>query len=186
MATATLAESMAASVEREDFGYEIVRGQVVELAPMSTRANVLKSRLDQHFGGFVRSSRCGEVVTETLFVIDDAAYLHRRPDVAFVSYDRWPRGQELTDENAWAVVPDIAIEVVSPSDEAEKALEKIREYLAAGVRLVWAVYPRLREIHVFDGSDLIRVVRGEGVLDGGDVVPGFRLTMATLFDDAKD
>lgn len=166
----------------EDSRYEMVRGVVVELEPMANRAATVAFELGRQLGNHSKSQRLGRVSTETLFLLDPKADSRRRPDVSFVSYERWPRGTPLPDA-AWPIAPDLAVEVVSPTDRAEAALDKVREYFGAGVRAVWVVYPELRVAHVFNSFTSIRVVAGEDTLEGGAVVPGFRLPLATLFED---
>ena len=78
-------------------------------------------------------------------------------------------------DNAWDVVPDLAIEVVSPNDFAEELLEKIDEYFRAGVQLAWVVFPRQRLIYVYESLTQIRVLTAADVLDGGTVVHRFPL-----------
>ena len=168
---------------RDDALYEVVGGVRVELPPMATRASYIKTELGFHLTNRAKAGRLGRVDVEGLFLIPRPDDTSRRPDVAFVSYQRWARETALPEGAAWPIVPDLAIEVVSPNDHAEAALDKIREYFEAGVRQVWAVYPELRVIHVFESFTTIRVVAGDGVLEGGEVVPGFRLPMATLFED---
>ena len=87
-------------------------------------------------------------------------------------------------DNAWDVVPDLAIEVVSPTDFAEDLLTKLDEYFRAGVSLVWVVYPSLRLIHVYESMTRIRVATATDELDGGAVLPGFRVAVAALFPEA--
>lgn len=79
------------------------------------------------------------------------------------------------------VVPELAVEVVSSTNSANEVEEKVVEYLKVGVSLVWVVYPTTGRIYVHDGSSTVRVVSGDGELDGGDVLPGFRLRLIELF-----
>jgi Uma2 family endonuclease len=168
---------------RDDALYEVVGGVRVELPPMASRASHIKSDLGIYLGNHAKTARLGRVEVEGLFLIPRTDGTSRRPDVAFISYERWAREKAIPEGAAWPLIPDLAVEVVSPNDPAEAALAKIREYFDAGVRQVWAVYPELRVVHVFESFTTIRVVTGEGVLEGGEVVPGFRLPMATLFED---
>ena len=87
-------------------------------------------------------------------------------------------------DEAWDVVPDLAFEVVSPTDYAEDLLVKVDEYFRAGVRLVWVVYPSLRLIHVYESMTRIRVLTAADKLDGGNVLSGFRVAVAALFPEA--
>jgi Uma2 family endonuclease len=78
-------------------------------------------------------------------------------------------------------VPDLVIESVSPSDRAPALEEKVREYLGAGVRLVWVVYPAQRTVHVFREDGSSAVITESGYLDGETVLPGFRIPAESIF-----
>ena len=167
----------------DDSLYEVVNGRRVELPPMGAFPTRVASILGQNLGPYTRSKRLGRVDVVMLYRLDDVGDLERRPDVAFVSYGRWPRNRPVPEEAAWDVVPDLAVEVVSSTDRAEAGLDKVRAYFEAGVQLVWVIYPRPRVVHVFDSFTTIRVLTRADALDGGAVVPGFRLPLATLFED---
>lgn len=103
----------------------------------------------------------------------------RKPDVAFVRYGRFP-DEQLPLGNA-QLAPDLAAEVISPNDEYEEVIEKIEEYLRAGVRLVWVISPRNHIVHVYRANGSLSVLRENDELDGQDVVPGFRCPVRDLF-----
>ncbi len=170
----------------DDPCYEVVRGARVEPPPMAISAATVAFELGHHLALHTKAQSIGRVQVEMLFLIDEADNTRRRPDVSFVSFDRWPRETRVPRGAAWRVAPDLAVEVVSPNDLAEDALLKIRDYFDAGVRSVWVVYPELRVIHIFDSFTSIRVLSGEDALDGGAIVPGFRLPLASLFEDLGD
>ncbi len=121
--------------------YEVVDGQIVENPPMGARESILASFLLDLMGPFARSNRLGRVVTETLFLIDRARKLKRRPDVAFVSAKRWSLKRRVPDTESWDVVPDLTVEVISESNSANAVARKIEEYFQAGVSMVWVIYP---------------------------------------------
>ncbi|MDP9363937.1 MAG: Uma2 family endonuclease [Chloroflexota bacterium] len=101
------------------------------------------------------------------------------PDVAFVRAERLPSPSERRGFSP--VVPDLAVEVVSPSDRQAKVDEKVALYLAAGVPLLWVAYPRRRVVRVHrPGREPVELGEGD-VLDGEDVLPGFRLPVADVF-----
>jgi Uma2 family endonuclease len=166
--------------------YEVVNGRRLELPPMGAFPTRVASILDQNLGPYVKAKRLGRVDVEMLYRLDEAGDLERRPDVAFVSYQRWPRDRPVPEDAAWDVIPDLAVEVVSPTDRAEASLDKVREYFEAGVRVVWVIYPKLRVVHVFESFTRIRVLTGADDLDGGAFVPGFRLSLTTLFEDEAE
>lgn len=166
--------------------YEIVDGRRIEL-PMSYHAGLVATELSLELGAHIRQQdpRPGHLAVEVLFQIPLTGDLtrQRRPDIAFVSSERWPieRPQSLK-EDAWDVVPDLVVEVVSPTDRAADLLDKVYEYFQAGVRLVWLVYPNRHCIHVFEASNRIRAVTVTDALDGGAVLPGFHLPLNRLFE----
>jgi Uma2 family endonuclease len=178
---ATVAEPLGA----EEAFYEIINGERLEIPPMSAYAGKVASRLVRKLGDFAEAQQLGEAVVETLFrlpLAEDQGR-NRRPDVAFVSFDRWPADRpQPVDANAWDVVPDLAVEVVSPHDLAEDLLDKILEYFRAGVRLVWMIWPRQRQVYAYETPTRIRVLAEADALEGEPVLPGFRLPLASLFD----
>jgi Uma2 family endonuclease len=130
----------------------------------------------------------GQVVIEGLHRLPLAEdwNRNRRPDIAFVSYDRWPAGQPVDpDANAWDVVPDLAVEVVSPSDKAEDLRGKVLEYFRAGVRRVWIVYPKLRLVDLYESPTRVTVLTESDTLRDEAVLPGFELALASLFPPTK-
>jgi Uma2 family endonuclease len=165
--------------------YEIVNGEVVEIAPMSDYARLVANRLNRELIRYLDTNEIGESCVERLFRIPlpEDRTRNRQPDMAFVSYIRWPRDQPYPyTGNARDVVPDIAAEVVSPGDTADELIAKAREYLRGGVRLVWIVYPLAQEIHAYwPGANTIRVYAAADELDAGDVLPGFHTAVAALF-----
>jgi Uma2 family endonuclease len=166
----------------DDVLYEVVNGQRVELPPMGAYEVDLASILLQFLGPFARAQNLGRVVVEMLFLIDATARLQRRPDVAFVSYQRWPRGRRVPHANAWDVVPDLAVEVVSPTNTAYEVVEKVQDYFRTGVQRVWVVYPNVEQVYLYDSPTQVRVLMRTDELDGEALLPGFRLPVATLFE----
>ena len=165
-----------------DMLYELVDGQVVEKTMDASEVGIA-NLLVQFLGSFVLSQRLGRAFSEMLFRIDQAKDLQRRPDVAFVSVARWPLRKRVHEGAAWDLVPDLAIEVVSPSNTANEMNGKIHEYFEAGVARVWMIYPSRQEIYVYTSPTDIQVVQLGQDLDGGELIPGFRLPLAALFLD---
>ncbi len=160
--------------------FEILDGVRVEIPNMSAFATLIASRLLGEIHSFLKTAAHGQAVMETLFCISKDR--NRRPDVAYVSFPRWPKKLSLgKDDNAWDVVPDLAIEVVSPHDYVDELMDKIDEYFRAGVALVWVVFPRHSLVHVFESPTAIRGLSRADTLDGGKVLPQFRLSLRELF-----
>jgi Uma2 family endonuclease len=145
----------------------------------------LANSLVEFMRPFARAHRLGRVVSEMLFELP-VVNRQRRPDVAFVSYQCWPRNQRVPSAPAWEVVPDLAVEIVSPSNTAEEVLDKMREYFRAGSKVVWVVWSNAEEVYVYTSPTDIRVLTRSDTLEGDPVVPGFRLPLAQLFEEETD
>lgn len=185
MTTATILEPAVTPILPIDGDalYEVINGQFVELPPMSTKAVRVATILVSEVEVFAKMRQLGRAASEMLFGLGVESRLQRRPDAAFVSYERWPKDRELPDTDPWPVIPNLAVEVVSKNELAEDLLTKVQDYFQAGVQLVWVVYPRLRLVHVFESFTQIRVLTHTDELDGGAVLTGFRLPLATLFPE---
>jgi Uma2 family endonuclease len=180
---ATLAPATAVpTIIPDDMLYEVVDGKVVEKVLGASEAEIA-GILGGHLGIFARTHRLGRALIECLFRIDQAKDLQRRPDVAFVSDASWPVRRRVPDVAVWDIVPDLAIEIVSPSNTADQVQAKIHDYFAAGVTRVWVVYPRQQEVYVYESPAKIQVLQLGQDLDGGELIPGFRLPLAALFED---
>ncbi len=186
VATTLPAETTQETVFESGSLYEIVNGQRVEKPPMGNFQVWVASILVERLGYFARTNGLGRVVSEMLFKIHLSVGRKRRPDVAFVSFERWARDRKINIEDGWDVIPDLAIEVVSPSNSAEEVVGKIDEYFRAGVRGVWVIYPITRQIYVHESPSMVRVLKITDELDGSELLPGFRLSLAELFEDGED
>ncbi len=175
-----------ASPLADDVLYEVIDGEIREKSPMGAFEGVIANVLGQILGPFCRSHRLGKVVVEVLFRIDTARNLQRRPDVAFVSYQRWPRGQRIPRGDFWDVVPELAVEIVSPSNAAAEVNDKVHEYFEAGVQRVWVVFPGKREVYDYGSPKSVHILQASDELDGGLLFPGFRTTVSALFDEETD
>jgi Uma2 family endonuclease len=192
MNTANLYESTAdlglippaEQIESDDALYEIVHGQRVEVPLMSLTASRIATRLGVSLSRFAEEHKLGEVIIEGLFhlPLSDDLSKSRRPDVAYISFARIPTEPPLdVESDAGELVPDLAIEVTSPSDPAEAQRAKVLEYFRAGVQRVLVVYPKLRVVDVFESATNVRVFGPDDTLVGDPLLPGFRLPLAQLF-----
>jgi Uma2 family endonuclease len=125
-------DDTALSSMESDLLYEVVDGHIVEKEPMGAYESLIGSFLNTCLDGFARTSNCGRAVSAMLFDLG-AGLSQRRPDVAYVSYNRWPRQRRVPRTQAWAVVPELAVEVISPGNTFEAVLGKVHEYFQAGV-----------------------------------------------------
>src|SRR5207249_1447707 len=99
--------------------------------PLDVLSDIIHRLSDIQHNPYAWTHRLGRVESEMIFRLDAATDLQRRPDVSFVSYDRWPRGRPVPRSPCWDVVPDLAVEVVSPTNSASGILVKIDEYFRA-------------------------------------------------------
>ncbi len=134
-------------LDSEDL-YEVINGIRVESLPTGAFQSTLASYLFELLAPFTRKNNLGRMVIEILFQLDAKGKLQRRPDLAFVSYKRWPKNRRVPNTNAWAVIPDLAIEAVSPSNTAEEINQKIQDYFQSGVLSVWVINPTSEQIYV--------------------------------------
>ena len=167
-----------------DVLYEVVDNEIRELPPMGARNTQFASNLLPIVGTHVRNRSLGRAQSEMLFLIDKSRNLQRRPDVSYVSFERWPKGKSVPGTPAWDVVPDLAVEIVSPSNEAFEVLEKLEEYFACGVRRVWVFYPPFLKVYDYSSSTSVRILTSADHLTGGEVLPGFELPLSELFEEA--
>jgi Uma2 family endonuclease len=164
----------------DGFRTELVRGRVVREPPAGMDHGRLASRIDRLIGSFLDRHSLGEVFTaDTGFVLFEKPPTVRAPDVAFVSRDRLPPPEESIGFGRLA--PDLAVEIVSPSNTAAEVLDKVADYLEAGTRLVWIVEPGRRSVTEYRSRNEIRLLQGDDELLGHDVLPGFSLKIAEIF-----
>ena len=161
--------------------YEVIDGIRVEREPMGAFETVLASWLCYLLNSFAAGKKLGLAVHETLFVLNASRNLQRRSDVVFVSYARWPAAV-VAREPAWNVVPDLAVETVSPTNLAEEIDSKVTDYLQSGVRLVWVFYPDAGRVYIYQSPTQSSIVERTDTLDGGEVLPGFRLPIIQLYE----
>lgn len=184
MATAVL-EAAAELLERESDEapqFEIIEGKKVEMPQMGVYSVRVANRINVQIAHFANAHDLGESGVEMLFDLRLPRGRIRRPDVAFVSYERWPRTRPMPFRgNAWDVVPNLAVEVVSPNELAVELMEKVEEYFRAGVQLVWIIYPTTRVAQVLRSMTDQKMLTAKDELDGEQVLPGFRMPLADLF-----
>ena len=166
---------------------ELVDGEVIPKygtdGPMSPTSNAhgrIVMDLIRALDRVVHPGGLGEIFTDpACFVISETPKRMRCPDVAFVRAGRIP--EEIALDGIVRLAPDLVAEVISRSEPASQVDAKIDQYLEAGVRLVWKIDPRRRVVTTFHAGGAVTRLAESDVLDGGDVVPGFRLPVAELF-----
>ncbi len=165
--------------EESMYRMELVQGRLIREPRPGAAHGCLTAELVARLHAHVRERRLGRVATETGFLLTDDPPTVRGPDVAYVAAERISAQGVPT--GFWQFAPDIAVEVVSPSNSASEIQQKVLEYLAAGSHLVWVVDAGSRSVTVYRDRNEIRVLTEGDVLDGADVLPDFRLELADLF-----
>lgn len=162
---------------RNSSRYEIVYGEVRERAMPSPIHGRIQAEIAAELRNFVKANRLGIVYTETRF--EFAENLTRIPDVAFLSFERFPESGE--EKGKWHLAPDLAIEVISPSDDYEDVQEKITEYFTFGVRQVWIISPESKTLTVYHTRKKTTIFFADEELFCEEVVPNFRLQLSEIF-----
>jgi Uma2 family endonuclease len=181
---ATTAQLMTAEdllrMPDDGFRYELVRGELRKMAAAGHRHGRIAINMTTPLDQFVRGQNLGIVyAAETGFRLASDPDTVRAPDVAFV---RRERAEAVGDtEGYWPGAPDLAVEVVSPSDTYTEVEEKILAWIDAGTRMVIVVNPRKRSVTVYRSRSDIIVLSENDVLDAGDVVPGWTMLVRHVF-----
>jgi Uma2 family endonuclease len=160
--------------------YDLVKGELKRMSPAGSAHGAIIARLTIALGAYVESNDLGEVFgAEAGFKLASNPDTVLGPDVAFVSNERIPpTGIPV---GYWIGAPDLAVEVISPGNSGREIEEKINEYLGAGVRAVWIVYPKRRTVVIYRSDAQAQTLAEEDTLDGQDVVPGFQYSVARMF-----
>ena len=164
----------------DGYRYELVRGELRKMAPAGhihgRIAINVTTPLDRH----VRAHALGTVYAAgTGFKLASNPDIVRAPDVAFIRRERVEAVGDV--EGYWPGAPDLAVEVISPSDTYAEVQEKVFDWLYAGAQMVILVMSRKRAVTVYRSLTDIVMLTEHDTLDGGDVVPGWRLPVRELF-----
>ena len=156
--------------------YELNEGEVVTMTSPMPRHNLVRDNIAAALRDFAHPRHLGTVFVETDYQLSPETV--RIPDVSFVPADRM---REIDLDRRMQGAPELAIEVVSPTDLAEELRQKVKQYLAAGAKAVWIFYPKTREVQVFraDGGSSVR--REHETVEDHDLLPGFSLDLKSVF-----
>lgn len=170
-------ERLAIEAENADRRVEFVGGEISEVVSNNYSSLVANQisflirlyLMQQNVEGYVTGADGGYQVGEERYI----------PDVAFVAKARQP---QLSHETYNPLAPDLAVEVISPSDDLNVLRVKVGNYLAAGT-VVWVVRPETKSVEVYAPGQPVRRLSADGALDGGDVLPGLSLPVKDFFPD---
>lgn len=159
---------------------ELIDGEIRAMSPTGFEHGLITLKIGRILGDFVEEHRLGAVCgAETGFVLRRDPDTVRAPDVAFVTAVRAAAQASLA--SFFDGPPDLAVEVVSPSDRDEEVEEKVLDFLAAGTREVWVVRPRTRTVTVYRSLREVFVLTVEDTLGGSELLPGFETPVRALF-----
>lgn len=163
---------------------ELVEGEIVDMPlPNPIHAAVLTS-LSTALNVFVKQNRQGRVLAgDVPFVLErspEGKDTLRGIDIAFISTERLSGGLP---RKPLLVAPELAVEVISPSNKAEDIEKKIQQLLKAGTALIWIVYPDLRSVAVHTTEGSVTLLEPD-MLTGGEILPGFEIKVSDIFADA--
>jgi Uma2 family endonuclease len=162
--------------------WELIDGELVEMSPAAEEPSTIGAAIIGLLWPFVRANRLGRLYNaEGGFVLFPDRATVRAPDVAFVRVDRVPHGEAR--KHFSRLAPDLAVEVLSPSDRPSDVVAKIEMYQEAGVPLIWLVDPDSQTVTVLAIGQAMRVLHAGDVIDGGEVLPGFSAQIAEFFSE---
>ena len=167
-----------------DRKYELIHGELIELSPANLLHAWLASRIDRTMGSFADENDLGYSLVEGGFSPPDDAHNLYAPDVAFVSKARMP---EPIPQTFAGFMPDLAVEIASPSNTVAELRDKAEIYLRNGTALVWILFPERSSAEVCclgeDGQFHSQTVERDGKLYAEDLLPGFELELRQLFSN---
>ena len=168
-------EEFIARPENEDRLFELIDGEIVEKV-VTQQHGIIAAEFATELNLWLRQNPIGRVAVEARHRPADDDENDRLPDVSFVA----DLSKAVVREGAVLSMPDLAVEIKSPSDSFKKMREKARYYLANGARLVWLAFPEQRIIEVYTPDDEF-VLSEDEMLKGGDVLPGFAVAVRDVF-----
>lgn len=189
-AVAPVSPSIAHPITADEFlampdskGHELEEGRLVELN-MGAESSWVAGAVYRILANHVLEKKLGWAFPpETAFqCFGEHTDSVRKPDAAFIRFGRLPN--ERLPEGFITIAPDLVVEVVSPNDTAYEVERKVKEYLAAGVRLVWVIYPETKTARVHRPSKRTTELDSGDELDGEDVLATLRIRLAELFPPA--
>ncbi len=164
----------------DGYRYELVKGVLRKMPPAGFEHGIRSVKIGRHLDAHVEKHGLGCVCgAETGFTIARNPDTVRAPDAAFVR--REAIAERGIVKGYWEGAPDLAVEVISPGDTYTEVAEKVEDWLTAGCAMVWVINPRRETVEVHRPGEESTVLSGADILEGGDVVEGFRCEVEELF-----
>ena len=177
------AEELLMMSEGPGLQFEIDEGKLIEVPGAGLAHHLIVMAIVRLLDAFVTEHDLGYVLPDGMaYLLSREPDTLRIPDVSFIHRDVLADVSDL--EGYWHGAPDLAVEVVSPNDNAYELHDKVQQYLEAGVAIVWVVWPSRRSVSVhFEDSRSIEILE-HGDLEGQEVLPGFSTPVSVIFDQA--
>lgn len=164
----------------DGFRYELVKGELKRMSPTGDEHGGVTMALAYALYQYVKLNNLGRVyAAETGFKLESDPDTVRAPDIAFVRLERIQTAGRIQGYRSGA--PDLAVEVLSPGNAKRAMAEKVKEYFAAGARLVWIVNPKLKIVTAYRSLTDIMTLTEKDTLEGGEVVSGLQIPVAEIF-----
>ena len=161
---------------------ELIRGVLYETMSAGVNHGKIVINLGSELRYFVKPRRLGSLMgSDTGIILERNPDTVREPDIAFISAAKMPLGMDIPGYSE--AVPDLVVEIASPSDSRREVNAKVQMWLSYGVRLVWAVYPTTRTVETHPRHGAPTLFTDVDTLDGDDVLPGFTCKVSDIFDD---
>jgi Uma2 family endonuclease len=168
-----------------EWGYDLIRGELRRMPPFPGEEHgALTFDLSWELGAYIRAHQLGQCyAAETRFVIEQDPDTAIAPDWAFIAANRLPKKRQSAFSR---IVPDAVLEVRSPGDRKSAVQSKVKQWLDAGVRIVWELNPKSRILTVYRPDVAPHELSPDDTLSGEDVLPGFELPLSRLFKIDQD
>lgn len=181
----TVSREVLLNLIAQDEWVEIIDGEIVPMSPTGYRHGLIVMKVSHLLYAFVEENQLGDVLADgVIYVLRTSEHGIRDtrvPDVSFVRKGRLAEGFDTSEPFPGA--PDLAIEIVSPSETAEILRDKIIDYLKAGSEQVWVMYPKTKEIHIYEGeySNTVKIYGENDVFEAPTLFPSLKIAVKNCF-----
>lgn len=184
--TESMASTLVAPLTLEEFArlpedgnkHELSEGELVVMPPVKSLHTLVAVAVLEVLQAYLRQHSFGRAMPEAGYVLSRDPLTVRQPDVSVLSQERIDATPE---DGYFEGSPELAVEVISPSDSGQDLGIRVEQYLRFGSKQVWMVYPKSKSVHVFYAGGTGRILQGDAVLGGGDLLAGFSVKVAELF-----
>ena len=160
---------------------ELIRGVLCKTMAAGGEHGETEVNLVTELRNFVKPRRLGRLAaSDSGVLLERSPDTVREPDIVFFSAEKIPPGERVT--GYYEEIPDLVVEVASPSDSVREVNDKARMWLSYGTRLVWVLHPNTRSVDVHTPGGAVATLAGDDTLNGRDVLPGFECSLSDIYD----